>query len=492
MNDAPTPESADPSLHGPAAADQLDRDPNSRISAIPNRPTAIVGTTAALTALLAGALALAGLFWVTKLMDPTIDGTFGKPPVYGQYEPTISWLGATVVPTALLLIAFTIVFLAKRWLPEWLSVSILVLLAVLLAASIAVVRGDVGDLVRRISNSGKWLSYASDVPLVWEHGVRGFAEMHPTLGSEFAYWNTRTHPPGPVLVLFGIFKVLGATHSLRIATTVATLGMTTAVGALLLGRSMGGERAGRIGAALLVAAPGPLLLAYTSMDLVFAAGMSIAAGLLVLSTKRSSLWWAVGGGAVLGLTTLMTFATIFIAAAATVAFLVAEDNLGRAMTKLGAAAVGGLVILASATLGLGFDLIGSYLAVPSRTSLYNPYWAIGGPGAWLVFAGLPIAVLGTWGLFRRSGDGSRPVFAIALVVIMLIWAVLPTEITKLRAGELERTMAFLYPVLAAVAAPVVDIWVRQSGRLRHAIVPSLMALSIAQAVVIQILWDTLF
>jgi hypothetical protein len=47
-------------------------------------------------------------------------------------------------------------------------------------------------------------------------------------------------------------------------------------------------------------------------------------------------------------------------------------------------------------------------------------------------------------------------------------------------------------VLAAAAGPVVDRWTRAAGRWGSAIVPALAVLGIAQAVLLQALWDNLF
>jgi hypothetical protein len=77
---------------------------------------------------------------------------------------------------------------------------------------------------------------------------------------------------------------------------------------------------------------------------------------------------------------------------------------------------------------------------------------------------------------------------------MFVWGVLPPSITGLRQGEVERTWAFLYPMLAASAGPVIAHWTRsrtQSGRIwAGATVALLVALSVAQTGVIQSLWDT--
>jgi len=75
---------------------------------------------------------------------------------------------------------------------------------------------------------------------------------------------------------------------------------------------------------------------------------------------------------------------------------------------------------------------------------------------------------------------------------MTLWAALPTALTKLRPCEVERTWAFLYPLVAAAAALVVERWTRGRGRWSGAIVAALVVVSVAQAVLIQGLWDNLY
>ncbi len=108
-----------------------------------------------------------------------------------------------------------------------------------------------------------------------------------------------------------------------------------------------------------------------------------------------------------------------------------------------------------------------------------------------MWAGLPLAALSVAGLLIKVPGARRPILPIALVLIMVVWVGLPTEITKLRPGEVERTWAFVYPVMAAVVGVVVDRWKRGKGRWSGAIVAGLVLLSVAQTVVLQSLWDNL-
>jgi hypothetical protein len=143
-----------------------------------------------------------------------------------------------------------------------------------------------------------------------------------------------------------------------------------------------------------------------------------------------------------------------------------------------------------------------YGAKPASSTPYDPYWFPANLVAVLTWAGLPVALFGLVGLFQRrpardesadedTVEGGSRVLPAVLLAGMVFWAALPAVVTTLRPGEVERTWAFLYPVLAGLAGPAVDRWVRRTaGRWAPALVVGLMLLSIAQAVLLQALWRT--
>jgi hypothetical protein len=453
-------------------------------------------------AIVAAGAGLAGFFALSQALPPIPFGRFAYPPIYGLWDPVLDRLALVAIPAGLALVAVGWAFTANtanstttntgtagaRRMPPWLGLGLLIGCGIAVAAAIAVVRGDWHHLFRGVSTAADSPYYTSDLHFVYEYGVRGFAGRHPDLVDRFHSYNSRTHPPGVHLLLYGLFRLFGAAHPLRIATVLAALSMSAAVAAWSMGRTLGGERAGRIAAVLFVAAPGPLLLTYTNLDAVFATFLAGAAALFMVATARSSTLAAAAGGAVLAVVTLMTYAGVFVALAATVAILI-EARPREALRWLAAAAAAGLAVFALARLGLGIDILASYQASPEAGRTYQPYWVVGSPAAFLIYAGLPLAALGTAGLVRRVPGARRATLPLVLVAIMVIWAALPTDITKLRPGEVERTWAFLYPVLAAAAGPVVDRWIEVRGRWSYAILPALTGLGVAQAVLLQALWD---
>jgi hypothetical protein len=424
-----------------------------------------------------------------QLRSPIPFGFFSHPPLYGIFEPTIDPLALLVVPAALLLAAVAWAVTSSMRVRTGLALALIVAAGLIVAMAGELVRGDWHEMVRSLDTSRASPHYAADLHFVDEYGVRGFAERQPELIDNFRSYHSRTHPPGVLIVLKGLVELVGPGHSLRIATVLAVAGLAAAVAAWAVGVMLGGQRAGRIAAVLFVAAPGPLLMAYVSMDLVFAMLMAGAAALFMVAIHRRSALLAAAAGVVLGLGTLLTFATVFIAAAGTIAILLQVPGLRARLYLLGAAGAAGLATLALAWVGLSIDVYASWRAVPVATTAYDPYWIVGSPAAVLMWAGLPIAALGVAGLALRQAGARRPVLISILCGIMVVWAALPASITDLRPGEVERTWAFLYPMLAASAGVVVDRWTRDAGRWRGAIVAALVVLSVAQMVLLRSLWD---
>ncbi|PWU44327.1 hypothetical protein DLE60_20425 [Micromonospora globispora] len=444
-------------------------------------------------AMVATGAALYGFWKLSQVLPPIGYGYFARPPIYGIMIPIWDDLALTVIPAAVLLAGVGWMVTSWRRLPTWLALALVVVAGVVAATTVNLVRGQVGELTRGIATGPKSPYYTSDLHFVYELGLREFVERHPELSDKFHSYNSRTHPAGVFVFLYLLFRIFGASQSMRVAVVIAVVAFTSAISAWLIGRTLAGERAGRIGAVLFAAAPAPLMMAYSNLDTVFAVPMTLSAALFVLAAQRRSAAVAAAAGAVLAAGTLMTFATSFIALAAAVA-LVIQIGWRAAARLLVAAAVGGLAVLALAWLVLGFDVLASYQVSPKVGTPYNWYWLVGSPAAWLMYAGLPLAALGVYGVFRKVPGAGRPVLVTTLVLLMLAWAALPSELTKLRPGEVERTWMFLYPLVAACAGVVVDRWTAGFDRrwLRGGVVAGLVLLSVGQAVFLQGLYNNFF
>jgi Dolichyl-phosphate-mannose-protein mannosyltransferase len=431
-------------------------------------------------------------FW-SQTVPPLPFGFFSDRPLYGIFQPIFSPLALTVIPSALLFAGTAWAVTSSRRLPSWLALALTVLTALITAVTIALVRGDRRELTAGVSlKSGTY--YTTDLHYVAQYGVRGFVKNYPILEPKLHAYNGKTHPPGVQVFLWIVYKISGHGYPLLMTTIIAAISLLTAVGAWAMARSYGGERAGRIAAALAVAAPGPLLLAYTNLDVVFAATFSIAGAFIVVGAHRRSAVLTGLGGLVIGFATFLTYATTFLVFAVVLAVIIETRSARQSLKLLAAAAVGGAIALAILRFVLDFDPVADYRAVPRSNGHYYHYWIIGGPSAWLIWAGLPLAAIGLAGLVIKVPAARRPILPLVLIVTMLVWGALPAHITGLRQGEVERTWAFLYPMLAASAGPVVDRWThgrRISRAWAGPIVAGLLLISIVQTGVIQALWDNL-
>ncbi|MCW3817549.1 glycosyltransferase family 39 protein [Micromonospora sp. DR5-3] len=445
----------------------------------------LVGMAATAAALLA--------FWLWSQTRTIKFGYFRRPPIYGEMIPIWDDLALTVIPAGVLLAGIGWLVTSWRRLPTWLALALVVLAGVVTATAVNLVRGQAGDLTRGVSTDPASPYYTSDLHFLYELGPREFVERHAELSPRFHSASTRTHPAGVMVFLYLLFRAVGASHSLLIAVVIAVIAFCSAVSAWLIGRTLGGERAGRIAAVLFAAAPAPLMMAYSNLDTVFAVPLTMSVALFVLAADRRSWILAAAGGAVLGVATTMTMATSFIAFAATVA-LVVQTGWRTAVRLLAAAAAGGAIVVGLAWLVLGLDILATYQATARISHPYDWYWLAGSPVAWLIYAGLPLAALGVYGLFRRVPGAGRPVLVLVLVLFLVVWAGLPAQVTKLRPGEVERTWMFLYPMVAAAAGVVVDRWTAGFGRrwLRGGVIAGLVLVSVGQAVLIQGLYENFY
>lgn len=417
---------------------------------------------------------------------------FPRLPLYGKYLPTFSSLGWLLIPAGLLLAAIAWAAISTR-VRTWVALTLIVFGGWVASIAVNLLRGHPSALIHGVSTKQIGF-YTSDLHFVDDLGVRGFVQHFSSMQTQFNSWNIRTHPPGTEVMLWVFYKLAGPGHPFRFATALAILSLLVALGAYALGRAYGGERAGRIAALLTVATPSLLMLAYTNVDVIFATFFTAAAALCVLGAQRRSLPLTAAAGAVLGLTTFMTYATVFLALAMAIAIAVETRSL-RQIIRLGLATIAGAVaVLAILRVTLGFDVVSTYQQLPRSSGTYYQYFVAGHPASVLVSAGLPLAALGLAGLVIKVPGARRPILPLALVAIMFVWGVLPPTITALRQGEVERTWAFLYPLLAAAAAPVIDRWIG-SARMRAAwagaIVGGLILITVAQAGVIQSLWDNI-
>jgi hypothetical protein len=434
------------------------------------------------------------------------------PPFYGLVRPGFALSGLAAVGLAGLA-ALAGRSLARRIPGGSGRVVILLALVFLLAfaGAVTAVDGRPEAALEPLRRTGPYADYAADVGALEARGAGAFVRSYPTLLREgtFRSVHTRTHPPGPVVLVWLLERVFPR-HLVPRALALAVLSSLVLVPTWWLARRLAGEEAAPLAVALLAVAPGPALFAFTSVDAVVAALLVGATAVLVAGLRpepRPSL--AAAGGAVLGLISFFTYATAFVAAgigllgltsvgvrrhgsdaASRSASRMQEGMRPRAVVALAAAAAGGLAAIALLRL-LGFDLLEAYRAshgaVAGHTKRWQLYWVLGGTVAWLVHAGVPQA-----GLALRELVLERPVYLFAAGLPVAVFWALPPAITHILPGENERTWQFLTPFVAIAAAALLVRARERVGARWPALVGTLAGLSALQAVAMEALIDNFF
>jgi methylthioxylose transferase len=287
-----------------------------------------------------------------------------------------------------------------------------------------------------------------------------FAELVPALPV-----NVAGHPPGPLLLLHG----LGITTAAGAAALCIGTGALGAPLTYALGRSLGDERDARVAALLFAVAPLTLLFGVTSFDYVFATcGLAVA---WLLASGRP-----VAGAIALAVASLMSWALLAVGAWA--ALVTWRRHGVRAAVTL-AAACGGAWIALNAALATayGYDPIGTLRATAgvyrNGVAAVRPhvFWAFGSPVAWGAMLGVPIAA----GALRALARGADTAVALAIVVAIAA----AVGFTK---AETERIWLFLVPLACVTAAQAL-------ARVR---IGALVAACLAQALVVEVLFDTIW
>jgi hypothetical protein len=290
-----------------------------------------------------------------------------------------------------------------------------------------------------------------------------FAELVPSLPV-----NVAGHPPGPLLLL----------DALRISSAAGAAALCIGAGALgapltyALGRTLGGERDARVAGILFACSPLTVLFGVTSFDFLFATCGLVAACLLVAEGRGAR---AAGAAALAG-ASLMSWALLAIGAWAVVVAWRRRGSRSAAGLAV-ACALAWLGLNAALAAAFGYDPIGTLRATEGvyrhSVAAVRPYgfWAVGSPVAWGVILGPPIVA----GLLAGLASGRDAAVAIAAVVLVATVA----GFTK---AETERIWLFLVPLACVAAAPSVA-----RGRL-----PVLVGLLVAQALVVELLFDTIW
>ncbi len=256
---------------------------------------------------------------------------------------------------------------------------------------------------------------------------------------------TRTHPPGPVLLLWLLGKLgLRQPEAIGIVLTIVACAY---VPLLAIGvRSLCHETAARRLLPILVLAPYAVWLA-VSMDAIVLLLATAAVTLGVVGSEpRRSPWWAFGSGLLLGCDALLNYAVAWLGVSVVAVYFVRRRPLLNVIT-----AVGGLLPLGLARLA-GFNWPdGLALAQHDFSVRVGPY------RSWSLWALLDLVLL----LIACGPAIIRAVRRLHLTpgwpfVVGAGLAVIFAILSGLSRGEVERSWLAFYPFLLIPAvAPAV-------------------------------------
>ncbi len=279
--------------------------------------------------------------WGQALLDDGARLRILAPPIIGRFRlgpPGRLLALALPVTTAALLVA-QLPGLAARL--RWRHVLVIgTLAAIAWAVALALVDGPDG-LTRPMELRGHYLL---DVDQVGSPGpfLRGFTSHIDDYGTHI-----RSHPPGLVLVLWGMARA-GMGGSGWAAALVIAGGASAVPAVLLTTRELAGEALARRAMPFVVLAPAALYVASTG-DALFAGVAAWAAAAVVLATGRPSRrgdGLAAIGGAGFGVALLLSYGSVLVLLLPAVAIAARRRWRLAGLAALGATAVLGLAALA--------------------------------------------------------------------------------------------------------------------------------------------------
>lgn len=225
-------------------------------------------------------------------------------PLYATFRTNFSlW----VIPAIIILAAYLIVF--WKFLEYRVSLRVLfpvcILFFVLIDISVAMIDGGLVAIKEPYTRK---IEYYADVPKV--EGIRPFlgnyVEIFGTLSG-----HTRTHPPGGVLFLYIVSRILGRSLLTAAFATVLFTSVTV-IPVYLLAKELYGSRVARYALGLFLITPNMVLYTAVGMDGPFSVFPILSIYLFYKALSARSVPYSVLTGIALGFAMLMNYTTVII------------------------------------------------------------------------------------------------------------------------------------------------------------------------------------
>jgi 4-amino-4-deoxy-L-arabinose transferase-like glycosyltransferase len=431
------------------------------------------------------AIVLVGSMVVSQAIPWAEEAFAGNvPPLLSQFHPSIGpWLPLAIIA---ILAAIAILPGAMRW-PTWQFLTVAILLGWVVAVTLAAESHGLSAITAPFRRP---LEYWASVPLARSLGVRAFVSQFPDFGGRLSL-HAATHGPSAVLFLW-LLSGLSGGNLLGVSLWVTLVGVVGAIPAYAIAQELAGERTARLAALLFLCAPGVLIYSATSMDAVFMTVVAVALAALVRAPRSPT--WAIGAGALWALALSFTFGAFTLGLFAVGIGVIALRDRRRSAAALiarGAMVVVGMLLgLLLLRLVLGMNLVADFRAA-SRANFHDAsrarpylYWVFANIPAFLWVAGIAqtaLLVHQTRMQWRARSFGFETVL---LCVIAL------SSLSGVFLGEVDHIWLFFIPPLAAVAASGLERTLDTDEHRADSYVRGVLAGSLGQATLIQVLLYT--
>lgn len=352
--------------------------------------------------------------------------------------------------------------------------------------------------------------YIQDVPRVTHPltFLRDYVAISPTLA-----WHNANHPPGSVLLLWGVAQTLGAGPYIGSFAAIV-LSSSVALAAWWLGTHLGGLRIALLAAALVAVMPGHTIYSVTSMDGLFNGLNALALVAFFLAMEQpAQRWRGVLAGLLIAIAFFFTYAStqlVFFGAAVALLALLRGQSLRAVVQQgmlVGATLLGYYLLLYAVA---GFNMIDAVLAGKANNARLlsvdptNPDPELMGfppLDHYVRYLGVNIMpflwYLAPWGLAALTPlllsavqrlRGRAPLVPADALILSLLVLMLGMWLSGLFVREVERIWGFVYPPAAVLIA--LHVWQGASERVRLWRAGLWLGLFFAQSLVMRMLLNT--
>ncbi len=375
-----------------------------------------------------------------------------------------------------------------------LPVAVLAVLA--MNATTAMMDGGADAIWKPFGFYLRGAEFFGDVPAVRAAGVSQF--LHDYVRYLYRYSiHTRTHPPGPVLVLYLVSCLFGSGPAAA-SWGADVITATAVVPFFLLARRLAGWQVAAVALGLYVVTPSLVLYGATSMDGVTLVALLWAMYFLLRTIDRPGILIAVVAGLAVAVGLLMSYVVVCVGALIAVyAMLASREKVWAVFGCLMISVLVPVAAFVAIYAGTGFNLVQCFEA----SRFYDHYamrtFSVSFPRyvdisfsnlvAFLVGIGFPVVIL--WGKQTALSAKFRPYwtsadrFNVAGVICVVVFS-----FAKLFTHETERIWLFFIPPALIGAACWIARADGKSNRLRE----WAMGLMFAQTWVFQLLLFTLW